>query len=231
MGEQADLKLLQTMQNLYGPKAGRIVEGEKGKQLVNPITGEVKDLGIPTYRKPESPDLTKGDKFYWRWDPNKGEMVKSKVPTPKTSDSGQGTLKKMKFWGPDGEPRSKLVAEKDWNATEERLQKEGYTVGEAPGQVRENEKLAIKAKTTAFDPNTEDSSRLNAVGIYNQNSSNNATEYLEWFAGPFTYDRVKTHKLPVKANKKRLTMGEVRKVAKKRGMSINEVLEEIGVEK
>ena len=71
---------------IHRPEEWRTVNTSSGVYQVNRYTGAVKKLDIPVNKPTTSkaPKLTQGTNYYWAWDKEKGQMVKTNVPTPRS---------------------------------------------------------------------------------------------------------------------------------------------------
>lgn len=180
---------------------------------------------------PTKPQMVKGKDFYWRVNDD-GTTAKTEIPVGTTTAYPPGygasvTKTPHKIWDTEGKADVVMATPDEWNRMSPEYRKAGYTVGEAPGQIRENEGLAIKAMTTAFSSDAADDQKENAVTVYNKTAPGKSTEMLEWHAGPLTWDRVRKISLPV-IKKRQVTATHIRKVMKNfPGISIREAIKKL----
>ena len=220
-GDVQKLNMLKTIQALSPqaisetPRAGVIREGADGQYLVNTITGESTKLGIgvkPSAGKMGKIIRTKDKTYMVDAEGKKTDLGIVPFREKGIEDKAWKAPTTIKGWDKDGNPISKSVAKEDYNAEVAKIEKAGGRVGEAPGQVRENERLAINAEMTIADPEADKDARRIAGGVFNKTAPTDS-DYI-YLPGGFFGSGVKKTKLPM-LGKKRMNMGYLRDVMKK----------------
>ena len=174
--------------------------------------------------KPQPGKVIEGKDFQWVVDPITGVGKKTNVPTYRAPGKVTGDdPKKTVWWDKSGTSHEDWVRPSEYGEFKSGVEKQGGRTGEAPGQIRENEMVSIKAMNLAFSELATDEEKENAVGIYNSTVPDKATTMLEW--DTVRLNEVKKIKLPV-INKIQMNVGHVRRVIKVNpGISIKEAIE------
>ena len=173
--------------------------------------------------KPQPGKVIEGKDFQWVVDPITGVGKKTNVPIYRAPGKVTGDdPKKTVSWDKSGKSHEDWVRPSEYGKFKSDVEKQGGRTGEAPGQIRENEMVSIKAMNMAFSELATDEEKENAVGIYNSTVPDKATTMLEW--DTVRLNEVKKIKLPV-INKIQMTAGHVRRVIKVNpGISIKEAI-------
>ena len=174
--------------------------------------------------KPQPGKVIEGKDFQWVLDPITGVGKKTNVPIYHTPGKVTGDdPKKTVSWDKSGKSHEDWVRPSEYEEFKSDVEKRGGRTGEAPGQIRENEMVSIKAMNMAFSELTTNKEKENAVGIYNSTVPDKATTMLEWDL--VRLNEVKKIKLPV-INKIQMNVGHVRRAMKVNpGISIKEAIE------
>jgi hypothetical protein len=178
-GQDQSLRTLVFLNEMLGPKAGRIVEGADSYMLVDEVTGQVRNLGIPIHHDPKIYDTVATEQ---------GLMYKTPyglVPTGQMPHSGgvpqPEKLVQFQFHYPGVDGKmvndTRIIPQGEWNNYAKMVQSQGGEVGHIaqptpprPGDLTEQERALTTAesKTGLVTPETHANKYLpdNAGYIY-----------------------------------------------------------------
>jgi hypothetical protein len=156
-----------------------------------------------------------------QWDPRTRQWVKtgfSPYVKPSTEKPRQFEIH---YRDPKTEKESAvLVDENNYNSVVKSILEQGFEIGSfaAPqrGAISEIDRARIKARGIAFNKEMKEEDRIRAVSEYNSTSPDSATTFLVWKSWG---DKAVEKKLP-----RGKTMGEVRALVKKYGVTLDEYL-------
>lgn len=235
-GQRQGLETLAFLNEMLGPKAGRVIEGPENYMLVDEITGKVRDLGIPVYRTQEykAPHTIETGQGIMQWNPNSSKWESTGMNpyrAPSNERSPWSNLTTIEYYdSKTGTPGAWTGTYAEANAKRAELQKQGMVLGNAPtppkaGEITEQEGVAAANLGVIRDPEASESSRKAAIHQWNTASPNSTYAYI-WNKDKELPQRVI---LPKKPDGSRYILSTITKAAVKNGRTIEEELRAKGL--
>jgi hypothetical protein len=156
-GQEMGLRTLNFLNEMLGPKAGHVIEGAQNYMLVDPVSGKVRDLGIPVYRATEdrAPKTLETSQGIMKWNPETGKFESTGLQPYRAPSTERPSKYQVQYYNPkDGKQSAVLVDEYNYNKVMADLQSQGMVVGNAPtpvkpGDITEQERANFEAQKAA----------------------------------------------------------------------------------
>lgn len=229
-GNEQGLRTLAFLNDIFGPREGQVVEGPQNYMVIDRITGQPRDTGIPVYRAQEykAPTTMETSGGIMQWDPTTNSWKPTGMNPYVKPSTERARQYQVQYYSPTtGQQGSTLVDEYSYNTKVAELQKQGYIVGNAPsprppGEITEIDAARMKSRAIAFNDQAKEGDRIRAVSEYNATSPDNSTTFLVFKAPYFGSNKAVEKKLP--AGK---TMGDIRKLTNQYGVSLDGYLKHL----
>ena len=235
-GQEMGLRTLDFLNNMLGPKAGRVIEGPQNYMLIDETTGKFRDLGIPVYRAADNsaPKTLESSQGIMQWNPNTGKfeptgMQPYHAPSDRVDPLDSPHI--IEFYNTKtGLPDRKLTTYRNYDRDVATLKSQGNVIGNAPtppkpGDITQQDEVAIANLATIRNKDADDEKRKEAIIKWNAVSPNSTYAYI-WNEDQELPQRII---LPKKSDGTSYTLGQVMKAAIKNGRTLNEELKAKGL--